>query len=203
MMHYKKGKNVEEELTRENIPIECLPADYLWMHVKGGTKVSNVLEFAKKTLDNGEHRSIVWSGSGGGVGKTISCAEILKRNYPIHQVTRLCYRKVEEYWEPQMPGLEEIVATRQIPCIHILTTLDELDKTILGYQDSKTKTSLWIEREAKPRGQQRNSQPGGSGENKKKFRQGQGQGSKQNRKSKHQKDQSKDNSRNAPEKMET
>lgn len=33
MMNYKKGKNIEEELTKEDIPIENLPSDFLWMHV--------------------------------------------------------------------------------------------------------------------------------------------------------------------------
>lgn len=113
-MNYKKGKNIEEELTRENIPIENLPADYLWMHVstyfsfgrqlrnmisqkskqvKGGTKVTNVIDFAKSAFTNKEHRSVVWSGSGGGVTKTVSCAEIMKRDFELHQITRLGYQK--------------------------------------------------------------------------------------------------------------
>jgi hypothetical protein len=33
MMNYVKGKNVEEELTKEGIPIENLPKDFLWMLV--------------------------------------------------------------------------------------------------------------------------------------------------------------------------
>lgn len=61
------------------------------LQVNGGTKVSNVLTYAKKALDKGEYKHIVWSGHGGGVVKTISCAEILKRSYPLYQVTRMCY----------------------------------------------------------------------------------------------------------------
>lgn len=93
MENYKKGKNVEEELTQDRIPIDNLPEKFLWMHVKGGTKVSNVVDFAEKAFSTGEHRSVVWSGSGGGVPKTISCAEIMKRNYDVHQVTKLAYQK--------------------------------------------------------------------------------------------------------------
>lgn len=33
MINYRKGRNVEEELSRENIPIENLPPNFLWMHV--------------------------------------------------------------------------------------------------------------------------------------------------------------------------
>lgn len=34
MMNYRKGRNVEEELTRNDIQIENLPEDFLWMHVR-------------------------------------------------------------------------------------------------------------------------------------------------------------------------
>ena len=57
--------------------------------MKGGTKVSNVVDFAENAFKAGEHRCVVWSGSGGGVGKTISCAEIMKRNFDLHQVTQI------------------------------------------------------------------------------------------------------------------
>uniref|UniRef100_A0A182WJK5 DNA/RNA-binding protein Alba-like domain-containing protein n=1 Tax=Anopheles minimus TaxID=112268 RepID=A0A182WJK5_9DIPT len=143
MMHYKKGKNVEEELSKEQIPIEVLPEDFLWMHVKGGSAVMNLVEHAKKALEDGSHRSVVWSGSDGGVGKTISCAEILKRHFELHQVTRICYRKVEEFWDPQENGLEQIVAKRNIPCVHILTSLDAIDSTVPGYQHSKSQSGFW------------------------------------------------------------
>lgn len=60
--------------------------------MKGGTNVPNVVDFAKNTLLSKEHRAIVWTGYGGGVGKTISAVEILKRDFSLHQVTRLCYK---------------------------------------------------------------------------------------------------------------
>jgi ribonucleases P/MRP protein subunit RPP25 len=93
MENYKKGKNVEEELTKETIPIDNLPENFLWMHVKGGTKVPNVVEFAEKAFKSGEYKNLVWSGSGGGVPKTISCAEIMKRNFKLNQVTQIAYQK--------------------------------------------------------------------------------------------------------------
>lgn len=65
------------------------------LKVKGGTKVSNVVEYAMKAFNSKEHRVVVWSGAGGGVTKTISCAEIMKRDLPLHQVTRLCYQKYD------------------------------------------------------------------------------------------------------------
>ncbi|XP_058838234.1 ribonuclease P protein subunit p25-like protein isoform X2 [Topomyia yanbarensis] len=145
MMHYKKGKNVEEELSKEQIPIEGLPERFLWMHVKGGSRIFNLVDYAKNALETGEYRSMVWSGSGGGTGKTISCAEIMKKDFELHQLTRVCYSKVEEYWDPQQEGLEQIVATRKIPTIHILLSLDEIDPKTTGYQNSKTRTTFWLE----------------------------------------------------------
>jgi ribonuclease P/MRP protein subunit RPP25 len=75
-------------LIKKKIPID---------QVKGGTKVGNVVSHAEKAFHSGEHRSVVWSGSGGGVSKTISCAEIMKRNFPLHQVTRLNYQKSVDF----------------------------------------------------------------------------------------------------------
>lgn len=33
MMNYKKGKNVEVDIQRDEIPIAGLPTKFLWMHV--------------------------------------------------------------------------------------------------------------------------------------------------------------------------
>lgn len=52
-----------------------------------------MIDYAKNAINSGEYRSVVWSGSGGGVVKTISCAEIMKRENVFHQVTKLGYRK--------------------------------------------------------------------------------------------------------------
>uniref|UniRef100_A0A182S9Q1 DNA/RNA-binding protein Alba-like domain-containing protein n=1 Tax=Anopheles maculatus TaxID=74869 RepID=A0A182S9Q1_9DIPT len=161
LMHYKKGKNVEEELTQDNIPIEVLPEQFLWMHVKGGSSVKNLVEHAKKALEDGTHRSVVWSASDGGVGKTISCAEIMKRHFELHQVTRICYRTVEEYWDPQSSGLEQIVAKRTIPCVHILTSLDAIDPKVPGYQHTKSEAGFWTGAGLGPTGNSSRKRPEG------------------------------------------
>uniref|UniRef100_A0A1I8Q4B0 DNA/RNA-binding protein Alba-like domain-containing protein n=1 Tax=Stomoxys calcitrans TaxID=35570 RepID=A0A1I8Q4B0_STOCA len=147
MMHYRKGENIEKQLTKEELPFEdFLPkgSDFLWMHVNGGTKVTNVVTYAKNALDKGDCKNIVWSGNGGGVVKTISCAEILKRSYPLYQVTRMCYTSVEEHWKPQMEGLEEIVANRQIPSLHIFMSLEPIDDNVSGLQKPNSKTDFWV-----------------------------------------------------------
>ncbi|XP_026462271.1 ribonuclease P protein subunit p25-like protein isoform X2 [Ctenocephalides felis] len=144
MENYSKGKNVEEPFDKDNIPIPNLQPDFLWMHVKGGTKIFNVLQHARKIFDKKEARQVVWSANGGGVSKAITCAEIMKRDYyPLHQITKICYTKVEEYWDPKIEDLEQIVVTRQIPAIHILLSIDEIDTNELGYQPPDSTNTFW------------------------------------------------------------
>nr|XP_014097971.1 ribonuclease P protein subunit p25 isoform X1 [Bactrocera oleae]XP_036223788.1 ribonuclease P protein subunit p25 isoform X1 [Bactrocera oleae] len=148
MMHYRKGENIEQELTKDDLPFgDCLSKlpqkDFLWMHVRGGTKVHNVISYAKNALDKGEYRTVVWSGSGGGVVKTVSCAEIFKRNYPLYQLTRMYQVTIEEHWVPQMDGLEPILAKRKVPSLHILMTLDPIDESIGDIQKPNTTTEYW------------------------------------------------------------
>lgn len=92
MENYRKGKNVEEPLERERIPIPNLPSNFLWMQVRGGSKIRNLLTHALNEYRDA--RSVVWTGFGQSVGKTITCAEIMKRESgnTLHQITRLCYR---------------------------------------------------------------------------------------------------------------
>lgn len=47
MMNYRKGRNVEEELTRNDIQIENLPEDFLWMHVSSPTTCIAFLNWIK------------------------------------------------------------------------------------------------------------------------------------------------------------
>ncbi|XP_037955066.1 ribonuclease P protein subunit p25-like protein [Teleopsis dalmanni] len=146
MMHYRKGDNIAKETKKEELPFkDCLPKgqeNFLWMHVNGGTKVNNVITYAKNALDKGEYRTIVWSGHGGGVVKTVSCAEIIKRTHPLYQVTRMDYKITEEHWLPIMDNLEEIVVTRKVPAIHILMSLEAIND-VEGVQKPNTKTDYW------------------------------------------------------------
>ncbi|XP_061712201.1 ribonuclease P protein subunit p25-like protein isoform X2 [Cydia pomonella] len=113
MENYFKGKNVEEELQRDKIPIKDLPENFLWMQVKGGSKMANLLSHASGILEDKAATAVVWTGTGVGIPKAISCAEIIKRQFSIeHQVTKLAYKNVEEFWEPKVDGLETIVVKR-------------------------------------------------------------------------------------------
>lgn len=63
--------------------------------------------------------------------------------------------RIEEYWEPLLSGLDEIVVTRSVPSIHILLQLDEIDQQILGYQKPKAPSKFWLE-PPQPAKQERN-----------------------------------------------
>ncbi|XP_049958307.1 ribonuclease P protein subunit p25-like protein isoform X1 [Schistocerca serialis cubense] len=158
MENYTKGKNVEEPLEKEKIPIPNLPEKFIWMQVTGGSKMRNLLNYALKAFK--DERSIVWSGSGGGMGKAISCAEIVKRrNKDLHQITKICYRKVEEYWEPQMENLDTLVVIREIPTIHILLSKDPLDKNEPGYQAPGSFDTFWRSTEGSSEHVRKQNQP--------------------------------------------
>lgn len=70
--------------------------------------------------------------------------------------------RVEEYWDPQLDGLEPIIATREIPAIHILLTLDEISDNLMGHQFSKTGTKFWAEKPSNTSRGNRNGNKDGS-----------------------------------------
>ncbi|KAG8225872.1 hypothetical protein J437_LFUL004802 [Ladona fulva] len=139
MEKYTKGKCIEEPLERSRVPIDCLPETFLWMKVKPNSKLRNLLGLATNFLK--DEQVVLWTGSGPAVIKAISCAEIMKRKFNnLHQITKLCFRKVTETWDPISDGLDELVVEREVPTIHILLSKDALDSNELGYQppgDSK------------------------------------------------------------------
>ncbi|GJQ71435.1 hypothetical protein Trydic_g11160 [Trypoxylus dichotomus] len=108
------------------------------MHVRGGSKIRNLLSLAMEQFP--EKQYVVWTGFGQSVGKAITCAEIMKREYkqPLHQITRICYRLIEEYWDPITPHLDQLVVKRQLPMIHILLSVNQLNSEDYGYQGPNT-----------------------------------------------------------------
>ncbi|XP_014241498.1 ribonuclease P protein subunit p25-like protein [Cimex lectularius] len=134
MDNYTKGDNVEEPLEIEKIPIPNLPKNVLWMQVRGGSKIRNLLDVALKAYEN-ESRDVLWTASGPAVGKAVTCAEIVKRKFKgVHQFNHICYRRCEEYWEPKISGLDRLVVNRDVPMIHILLSHEAINEGAPGYQ---------------------------------------------------------------------
>ncbi|KAM9753738.1 ribonuclease P protein subunit p25a [Menidia menidia] len=123
-------------------PIPGLAADILHMRVKEGSKIRNVLRFATARMQgeggdsNGTSlRQVVFTGSGRGVTKTITCVEILKRTVTgLHQLSKLYYKRVTEVWESPQQGAPGITMERTVPAICILLSKDPLDPREPGYQ---------------------------------------------------------------------
>lgn len=131
MEKYRKGKNVEEEMT---LPTD-VPENALWLRVRGGTKINAVLEPGLRQLNDG--RCVVWSGSGAATRKAVSCAELCKQrcsSQGLHQVTRLAWLRCDEHWEPLVEGLDELVVRRRVPVVHLLLSPSQLDSHLSGYQ---------------------------------------------------------------------
>ncbi|XP_041794610.1 ribonuclease P protein subunit p25-like protein [Chelmon rostratus] len=127
-------------------PIPGLAADILHMRVKEGSKIRNLLRFATARMQgegkdgNGtSKRQVVFTGSGRGVTKTITCVEILKRRVGgLHQVSKLYYKTVNEVWESPQQGAPGITMQRTVPAICILLSKDPLDPQEPGYQPPQT-----------------------------------------------------------------
>lgn len=93
MENYSKGENVELPLELSDVPIKNLPNELVWIKVKPSSKMTNLIDFAVKSLK--ENKLQLWSGIGPAVGKTISCAEIVKRRCKnLHQITKIAYHKL-------------------------------------------------------------------------------------------------------------
>lgn len=75
----------------------------------------------------------------------------------------LIFLRVDEYWKPQTDGLEQIVASRQIPCIHIWQSLDAIDDLTRGYQNSSSKTKFYVEKLPRKEHRPKSGQPKGPG----------------------------------------
>uniref|UniRef100_A0A1L8DXH2 Putative ribonuclease p protein n=1 Tax=Nyssomyia neivai TaxID=330878 RepID=A0A1L8DXH2_9DIPT len=93
------------------------------MCVKSGSKIENMLGYARKVLNAGEKRKIMWTGSGDAITRTISCAECVRREFKVHQVTQI-----------SQDVKQEAGKTLYIPNISILQSLDQIDPSTSGYQ---------------------------------------------------------------------
>lgn len=127
-------------------PIPGLAADILHMRVKEGSKIRNLLRFATARMQ-GEGkdgkmtslRQVIFTGSGRGVTKTITCVEILKRKVGgLHQMSKLYYKTVKEVWESPQQGVPGITMQKTVPAICILLSKDPLDPQEPGYQPPQT-----------------------------------------------------------------
>ncbi|XP_063421942.1 ribonuclease P protein subunit p25-like protein isoform X1 [Mytilus trossulus] len=140
MEQYDKG----EVRVVEAPPIFVLNETGIEMKVNAGSKIRNLMGFAMKKMKEPTIKQMTWNGSGNAMNKAISCAEIMKRKTKgLHQISKVYYRRIEEYWEPKIEGLERLKVNRDIPAISILLSKEPLDSTELGYQAPGSYNAFW------------------------------------------------------------
>ncbi|XP_015819599.1 ribonuclease P protein subunit p25-like protein [Nothobranchius furzeri] len=128
-------------------PIPGIPADILRMRVKEGSKIHNLLQFVSNRMQGrggGDStrtpvRQVVFTGSGRGITKTITCVEILKREVEgLHQLSKLHYKTINEIWESPQQEAAALTVETTVPAICILLSKDPLDPQEPGYQPPHT-----------------------------------------------------------------
>ncbi|XP_077374184.1 ribonuclease P protein subunit p25-like protein [Festucalex cinctus] len=138
--NFRRVKRAEDS---SPYPIPGLATDFLHMRVREGSKIRNLLRFATARLqgegkDSNERslRQVVFTGSGRGLTKTITCVEIFKRKVEgLHQVSKLHYKTVDDVWgASQHDGAAGKSMQRTIPAICILLSKDPLNPQEPGYQ---------------------------------------------------------------------
>ncbi|XP_041365738.1 ribonuclease P protein subunit p25-like protein isoform X2 [Gigantopelta aegis] len=157
MENYEKGETREVD---EELPFGSY-SNVVQMKVTAGSKIKNVIGYALKKLQEPEVRYLSWNGSGHAVTKTVTCAEITKKKFKgLQQITKIRFKRIEEFWEPKLEGLERLKVNRDIPAISVLLSKDPLDKLEPGFQCHGSLNALWsdsspkkkTQRKQKPRG---------------------------------------------------
>ncbi|XP_077577213.1 ribonuclease P protein subunit p25-like protein [Stigmatopora nigra] len=135
------------------------------VRVKDGSKIRNLLRFALGRMGvepDAERdpasparrpfrscrlcRQVVFTASGKGVSKAITCAELVKKRVRgLYQQTLLTSDTLTDVWEPleAAVGLDGLKVNRKLPVIWILLSKDPLDQNLPGYQAPGRCDNLW------------------------------------------------------------
>lgn len=174
MENYSKARRVEKPSV---CPFPGLATDTPEVRVKDGSKIRNLLRYVLSRMEakpaaaeeeprptpeeGGEAedkqreapgrplcRQVVFTATGKGVSKAITCAEIVKRRVKgLHQLTRLLFSTVVEVWEPleAAAGLDSLTVSRNLPAVWILLSRELLDCSQPGYQAPGRYDTLWAQ----------------------------------------------------------
>ncbi|XP_019719446.1 ribonuclease P protein subunit p25-like protein [Hippocampus comes] len=184
MENYSKGRSTEQPSV---CPFSLVP-DTPEVRVKDGSKIRNLLRYALSRIEaksqvdkhdgggDGEVnedppsrplcRQLVFTASGKGVSKAITCAEVVKRRVRgLHQLTSLASSTLTDVWDPLEPavGLDSITVSRKLPVIWILLSKDPLDHSLPGYQAPGRCDNLWTRDNKEEVGAYKRKRGGGGG----------------------------------------
>lgn len=177
MENYSKARVVEQPSV---CPFSGLASDTPEVLVKDGSKIRNLLRFALSRMEANPRREaegvrpeggsqeghqeapcrplskqIIFTATGKGVSKAITCVEVVKRRVKgLHQLTKLTYGTVQEVWEPLEPtgGLDSLTVSRNLPSIWILLSREPLDGDQPGYQAPGRYDVLWAQAASREEG---------------------------------------------------
>lgn len=135
-------RKVSSSTESDSCPIPGLAEGVLEMRVKEGSKIRNLLGFAMARMQGDVQRGgrpalsqILFTGSGRAITKTITCAEIMKRQLRgLHQLSKLQYCTVREQWQARDSASSNMTLHRLLPAIYILLSKEPLDPKEPGYQ---------------------------------------------------------------------
>ncbi|TDH11226.1 hypothetical protein EPR50_G00058640 [Perca flavescens] len=172
MENYSKARTVEQPCV---CPFPGLPPDTPEVRVRDGSKIRNLLRYALSRVEakprpeagavaaEGQPEAaaaaaaaagrplckhVVFTATGKGVSKAVTCVEIVKRRVRgLHQLTQLLFSRVDEVWEPLEPaaGLDSLTVSRNVPAIWILLCREPLDASQPGYQAPGCYSALWAQ----------------------------------------------------------
>jgi len=95
--------------------------------VNSRTKVSKAVDLAMNLLNT--EGTVVLAGTGPtNCKKVVTLGEIVKKEMDnVFTITKHGHRKIEEFWDPILEGLDPLVVTRQMQTVHFLITIHEID----------------------------------------------------------------------------
>jgi len=97
-------------------------------------KMRKYILYAITLLEEKQMTSIILRAMGKTIAKAVSIAEILKKRFPLHQITEIGSTEIEEIYQPSVEGLDEIKHTKRVSSISITLSQMPLDPNALGYQ---------------------------------------------------------------------
>eukprot|EP00116_Pleurobrachia_bachei_P017910 sb/3478172/ len=89
MEHYEKTTVTKNYVEPDNEVVKCSQHG----------RLHGFVHFAKKQLKS--NRAVTISGIGGGIGKAVSTAELLKKEMQLHQTNTVSFVTMTELWEPK------------------------------------------------------------------------------------------------------
>lgn len=148
MEHYVKGEENSVDLVPP-FPEELILKMPV-LQIKVVVRLQNLVAHAGRLLSDTSNDGLILSGVGPACSKVISCVEMLKRRFEqeLFQVTKICYKRIEEFWEPMESNLDRLKVNKDIPAIFILVSKQEISLDDTSCQKTSETTSSFFDQKS-------------------------------------------------------